>query len=82
MGVLYLKKATPVDEHLQRKIDLVLSVSGKGNDQVNVLINTLMHVTLMNDLDVARVISGFLESYLLNRPLYEYEDDYDNEDND
>ena len=82
MGVLYLKKATPVDEHLQRKIDLVLSVSGKGNDQVNVLINTLMHVTLMNDLDVARVISGLLESYLLNRPLYEYEDDYDNEDND
>ena len=75
-----MKEPTPVDEHLQRKIDLVLSVSGKGNDQVNVLINTLMHVTLMNDLDVARVISGFLESYLVNRHLYE--DDYEDEDED
>jgi len=70
-------KQTDIEESLKRKIDLVLSVSGTGNDQVNVLINTLAHISLMHDLEMANVINGLTQAYLANRHVYEDRDDDD-----
>ena len=53
-------------ESLDRKVDIVLSVSGQGDEQLNVLINSLARVTLAYEVEMASVMQTLCTCYLEN----------------
>ena len=68
-----------------RKVNLTLSVSGEGMEQVNVLVNALAHVTHKEDLEMASVIHALTEAYLAYNEMFRSAEDgefYEGDDDD
>lgn len=68
-------------DSMRRKMDLVFSVSGSGDEQLNVLVNALAYATISNDVEAASVIQHYcscvlkLNEEVRNRKQEEDEDD-------
>ena len=60
-----------------RKVNLTLGVSGGGDEQINVLLNALAHVTVKERVDMAAVIHALTAAYLEYDKLQDEEDDDD-----
>jgi hypothetical protein len=77
-------RATPSKERMAsavRKIELVLGISGEGEEQINVLVHALAAVSAHQRLDMAGVMYALTDSYLNNvMQMDEDEDEDDGED--
>lgn len=51
-------------ESVQRKVNLVLGVSGQRDEQINVLIHSLAKLGIRHQLEMASVIAALCEAYL------------------
>lgn len=60
-----------------RKVNLTLGVSGGGDEQINVLLNALAHVTVKEGVDMTAVIHALTEAYLEYDKLQDEEGDDD-----
>jgi len=56
-------------ESIQRKVNLVLGVSGQKNEQINVLVHSLSKLSAMHGLEMASVVAALCESYLMYMEL-------------
>lgn len=52
-------------ESVQRKVNLVLGVSGQRDEQINVLVHSLARLGVQHRLEMASVIAALCESYLM-----------------
>lgn len=52
-------------ESVQRKVNLVLGVSGQKDEQINVLVHALSKLSAINGLEMASVVAALCESYML-----------------
>jgi mannitol/fructose-specific phosphotransferase system IIA component len=52
-------------ESVQRKVNLVLGVSGQNDEQINVLVHALAKLSATHRLEMASVVAALCESYLL-----------------
>lgn len=52
-------------ESVQRKVNLVLGVSGQRDEQINVLVHSLARLGVQHQLEMASVIAALCESYLM-----------------
>ena len=57
-------------ESLGRKVDIVLSVSGQGDEQLNVLVHSLARVTLDHGVEMASVVQTLCACYLENLRIF------------
>ena len=64
---------------VQRKVNLVLGVSGQRDEQINVLVHSLAKLGVRHQLEMASVVAALCESYLiyLEAALKEREGDED-----
>lgn len=73
-------------ESAMRKVTLVLSVSGEGDQRVSILIHALAAVSANMQLEMASVINALTDSYLTYIETFENEfnddDDYEEDDYD
>lgn len=68
-------------ESVQRKVNLVLGVSGQKDEQINVLIHSLAKLGVRYQLEMVSVVAALCESYLmyLEVALQEREEGEDDE---
>lgn len=67
-------------ESLVRKVQLAMSVTGSGDEQLNALVNALARATLANHVKTESVIKHYCDCVLDLASLYESEtegDEYD-----
>ena len=67
-------------ESVQRKVNLVLGVSGQKDEQINVLVHSLSKLSAMHRLEMASVIAALCESYLMYIELMVREQEEGEED--
>ncbi len=65
-------------ESAMRKVTLVLSVSGEGEQRVSILIHALASLSANMGLEMASVINALTDSYL--NYVEVFDDDYDNDE--
>jgi len=67
-------------ESVQRKVNLVLGVSGQKDEQINVLVHALSKLSATHGLEMASVIAALCESYLMYAELMVREQEGDSDD--
>ena len=69
-------------ESAMRKVTLVLSVAGEGEQRVSILIHALASVSANMDLEMASVINALTDCYLTYLETFEDSGDYQEDDDD
>lgn len=69
-------------ESAMRKVTLVLSVSGEGDQRVSILIHALASLSANMQLEMASVINALTDSYLTYVETFESEYGNDEEEDD
>ena len=67
-------------ESIQRKVNLVLGVSGQKDEQINVLVHSLSKLSAMHGLEMASVVAALCESYLMYAELMVREQEGEDDD--